>query len=90
MSEDFRFNLLKTDGKARRGEITMPRGTVRTLAFMPVRDSRHGQGDVSRSSARGRADIILGNNYHLMLRPSRSGSRGSEACMNLRDGRTRS
>ena len=36
MSDEFRFNLIATDGKARRGEITMPRGTVRTPAFMPV------------------------------------------------------
>ena len=36
MSENFEFKLIATDGMARRGEITMPRGTVRTPAFMPV------------------------------------------------------
>ena len=36
MNSEFKFTLLKTDGKARRGEITMPRGTIRTPAFMPV------------------------------------------------------
>ncbi len=66
----FCFNLLNTDGKARRGEITMPRGTVRTPAFMPVGTA----GTVKAmymDQVRGvGADIILGNTYHLMLRPS--------------------
>ena len=70
MTEDFRFNLLKKDGKARRGEIAMPRGTVRTPAFMPVGTA----GTVKAmymDQVRGvGADIILGNTYHLMLRPS--------------------
>ena len=70
MTEEFRFNLLKTDGKARRGEITMPHGTVRTPAFMPVGTA----GTVKAmymDQVRGvGADIILGNTYHLMLRPS--------------------
>ena len=72
MTEDFRFNLLKTDGKARLGKITMPRGTVRTPAFMPVGTA----GTVKAmymDQVRGvGADIILGNTYHLMLRPSSS------------------
>lgn len=70
MSDDFKFTLLKSDGKARRGEITMPRGTVRTPAFMPVGTA----GTVKAlymDQVRGTgADIILGNTYHLMLRPS--------------------
>ena len=65
----FNFRLLATDGTARRGEITMPRGTVRTPAFMPV-----GTGGTVKAmymdQVRGvGADIILGNTYHLMLRP---------------------
>ena len=36
MHETFEFKLLKTDGKARRGEVSMPRGVIRTPAFMPV------------------------------------------------------
>jgi queuine tRNA-ribosyltransferase len=66
---EFSFRLLATDGRARRGEITMPRGTVRTPAFMPV-----GTGGTVKAMfmddvrATG-ADIILGNTYHLMLRP---------------------
>ena len=69
MTADFTFTLLATDGKARRGEITMPRGTIRTPAFMPV-----GTGGTVKAmymdQVRGvGADIILGNTYHLMLRP---------------------
>ncbi|MBZ9935491.1 tRNA guanosine(34) transglycosylase Tgt [Mesorhizobium sp. BR1-1-16] len=69
MSERFTFTLLKTDGMARRGEITMPRGTIRTPAFMPV-----GTAGTVKAMYPGQvrelgADIILGNTYHLMLRP---------------------
>ncbi len=69
MTADFSFRLLATDGRARRGEISMPRGVVRTPAFMPV-----GTGGTVKAMfmddvrATG-ADIILGNTYHLMLRP---------------------
>jgi queuine tRNA-ribosyltransferase len=69
MADAFSFRLLATDGAARRGEIAMPRGTVRTPAFMPV-----GTGGTVKAMymdqvrATG-ADIILGNTYHLMLRP---------------------
>jgi queuine tRNA-ribosyltransferase len=69
-SENFEFKLIATDGKARRGEITMPRGMVRTPAFMPV-----GTGGTVKAMYMDQvrdlgADIILGNTYHLMLRPS--------------------
>jgi queuine tRNA-ribosyltransferase len=69
LSDEFTFKVLATDGKARRGEISMPRGTVRTPAFMPV-----GTGGTVKAmymeQVRGvGADIILGNTYHLMLRP---------------------
>ncbi|MBB3234896.1 tRNA guanosine(34) transglycosylase Tgt [Phyllobacterium endophyticum] len=69
MNENFQFKLIATDGKARRGEITMPRGTVRTPAFMPV-----GTGGTVKAMYMDQvrdlgADIILGNTYHLMLRP---------------------
>ena len=69
IAETFGFRLIATDGKARRGEISMPRGTIRTPAFMPV-----GTGGTVKAmymdQVRGAgADIILGNTYHLMLRP---------------------
>lgn len=68
-TDTFEFKCLATDGKARRGEITMPRGTVRTPAFMPV-----GTGGTVKAMYMDQvrdlgADIILGNTYHLMLRP---------------------
>ncbi|RCS24548.1 tRNA guanosine(34) transglycosylase Tgt [Phyllobacterium salinisoli] len=69
ISKTFQFKVLATDGKARRGEITMPRGTVRTPAFMPV-----GTGGTVKAMYMDQvrdlgSDIILGNTYHLMLRP---------------------
>ncbi len=69
MTEPFSFRLLATDGAARQGEISTPRGIIRTPAFMPVATlgSIKGVGwpDVKASGA----DIVLGNTYHLMLRP---------------------
>ena len=69
MTTEFSFQLLARDGKARRGEITMPRGTIRTPAFMPV-----GTGGTVKTMYMDQvralgSDIILGNTYHLMLRP---------------------
>jgi queuine tRNA-ribosyltransferase len=69
MISEFKFTLLKTDGKARRGEVAMPRGTIRTPAFMPVGTVGTVKAmylDQVRDTG---ADIILGNTYHLMLRP---------------------
>ncbi|SDN76348.1 tRNA guanosine(34) transglycosylase Tgt [Phyllobacterium sp. OV277] len=70
MTENFEFKLIATDGKARRGEITMPRGTVRTPAFMPVGTAGTVKAMYMDQVADLGADIILGNTYHLMLRPS--------------------
>jgi len=69
MGSKFSFRLIATDGKARRGEVSMPRGTVRTPAFMPV-----GTGGTVKAMYMDQvrdlgSDIILGNTYHLMLRP---------------------
>ena len=69
MTERFSFQLLATDGKARRGEITMPRGTVRTPAFMPVGTAGTVKAMYLDQVRALGADIILGNVYHLMLRP---------------------
>jgi queuine tRNA-ribosyltransferase len=69
MTEHFQFTLQATDGNARLGEITMPRGTVRTPAFMPVGTAATVKA-MYMDQVRGTgADIILGNTYHLMLRP---------------------
>ena len=68
-NENFEFKLIATDGKARRGEITMPRGTVRTPAFMPVGTAGTVKAMYMDQVRDLGADIILGNTYHLMLRP---------------------
>ena len=66
---DFGFTLLGTDGAARRGRVTTGFGVVETPAFMPVGTAGTVKGlymDQVRDTG---ADIILGNTYHLMLRP---------------------
>jgi len=69
MTQEFSFNLLATDGAARRGEISMPRGTVRTPAFMPVGTGGTVKAMYMDQVREAGSDIILGNTYHLMLRP---------------------
>src|SRR5438270_1167217 len=69
MPQEFAFTLFATDGAARLGEIQCAHGTVRTPAFMPVGTQATVKGvHVGAVRATG-ADIILGNTYHLMLRP---------------------
>ena len=69
MSENFQFQLKKTDGDARLGEVSMPRGTIRTPAFMPVGTVGTVKAMYLDQVRESGADIILGNTYHLMLRP---------------------
>ena len=69
MSGAFSFRLMKSDGGARLGEITTAHGVIRTPAFMPVGTAATVKAVyVDQLKAAG-ADIILGNTYHLMLRP---------------------
>lgn len=63
------FELKATDGKARRGEISFPRGTIQTPAFMPVGTYGTVKGMLPRDIHEIGAEIILGNTFHLMLRP---------------------
>ncbi|MGB0668897.1 MAG: tRNA guanosine(34) transglycosylase Tgt [Porticoccaceae bacterium] len=63
------FNVSATDGKARRGELTFPRGKVQTPAFMPVGTYGTVKGMLPRDIEEIGAEIILGNTFHLMLRP---------------------
>ncbi|SEL13191.1 tRNA-guanine transglycosylase [Roseivivax marinus] len=65
----FSFRLDATDGRARTGAIDTPRGTIRTPAFMPVGTAATVKGMMPESVAETGADILLGNTYHLMLRP---------------------
>lgn len=63
------FNVSATDGKARRGEMTFPRGTVQTPTFMPVGTYGTVKGMLPRDIVEIGAEMILGNTFHLMLRP---------------------
>jgi queuine tRNA-ribosyltransferase len=65
----FTFAIDAVDGRARTGSITMKRGTVRTPAFMPVGTAATVKAMKPQDVRATGADIILGNTYHLMLRP---------------------
>jgi len=69
MSERFAFTIDSTDGAARTGSIAMRRGTIRTPAFMPVGTAATVKAMKPETVRKTGADIILGNTYHLMLRP---------------------
>ena len=69
MPDAFQFRLAATDGAARRGEIATAHGLVATPAFMPVGTQATVKGMLPEAVRAGGADIVLGNTYHLMLRP---------------------
>ena len=69
MSVANHFELLGRDGEARTGILTTPHGAVRTPAFMPVGTLGAMKGMHWREVRDAGADIVLGNTYHLMLRP---------------------
>ncbi len=66
----FGFTLEARDGRARKGVISTPRGQIRTPAFMPVGTAATVKAMMPESVAATGADILLGNTYHLMLRPT--------------------
>ncbi|MEX1056717.1 MAG: tRNA-guanine transglycosylase, partial [Natronospirillum sp.] len=63
------FTLHRTDGDARRGTLKFPRGVVETPCFMPVGTYGTVKGMLPRDIEEIGAQIILGNTFHLMLRP---------------------
>ena len=69
MSKAFSFSVAATDGPARTGTIATPRGEIRTPAFMPVGTAATVKAMLPDSVRATGADILLGNTYHLMLRP---------------------
>jgi len=77
MTKHFKFELLNTDGHARRGIVQTPRGDIQTPAFMPVGTAATVKAMMPESVAATGAEILLGNTYHLMLRP------GAERVANL-------
>src|SRR6218665_3990918 len=64
-----KFDLLKTEGRARRGQMTLNHGVVQTPIFMPVCTYGTVKGVMPRSLEEMGAQIILGNTFHLWLRP---------------------
>ncbi|WP_423142295.1 tRNA guanosine(34) transglycosylase Tgt [Parablastomonas sp. CN1-191] len=69
MTPRFSFTVTATDGAARTGAIAMRRGTIRTPAFMPVGTAATVKAMKPQTVLATGADILLGNTYHLMLRP---------------------
>src|SRR3982750_2955334 len=68
-TDHFTFKVTKTDGTARTGEILMPRGVIRTPAFMPAGTAATVKAMYPDQVKALGADVVLGNTYHLMLRP---------------------
>jgi len=77
MTNRFQFNINATDGRARTGIINTPKGEIRTPAFMPVGTAATVKAMMPENVRATGADILLGNTYHLMLRP------GAERVHNL-------
>jgi len=69
MTDTFKFELLGTDSKARRGRVHTAHGAINTPAFMPVGTAATVKAMMPESVAETGAEILLGNTYHLMLRP---------------------
>jgi len=69
MKNKMKYELINTNGKARRGRLTFERGTVETPAFMPVGTYGTVKGMKTEEVSDTGAEIILGNTFHLMLRP---------------------
>ena len=69
MADDFTFKVAHADGQARSGEIRNPRGVIRTPAFMPVGTAATVKAMYPDQVKALGADVVLGNTYHLMLRP---------------------
>ena len=69
MSKSFLFKLIATDGAARRGKFATPHGVVQTPAFMPVGTQATVKGIMPDDVRATGTEIVLGNTYHLMLRP---------------------
>jgi queuine tRNA-ribosyltransferase len=70
MGARFSYQVKATDGLARTGVISTPRGEIRTPAFMPVGTAATVKAMMPESVRATGADILLGNTYHLMLRPT--------------------
>ena len=70
MTQRFEFHVNATDGNARTGLVSTPKGDIRTPAFMPVGTAATVKAMMPENVRATGADILLGNTYHLMLRPT--------------------
>ena len=77
MANRFKFSVSNYQGRARSGVVSTPRGDIRTPAFMPVGTAATVKAMMPESVRATGADVLLGNTYHLMLRP------GAERVYNL-------
>ena len=77
MANRFKFSVSNYHGRARSGVVSTPRGDIRTPAFMPVGTAATVKAMMPESVRATGADVVLGNTYHLMLRP------GAERVYNL-------
>ena len=77
MAQEFSFRIDGRDGAARQGVLSTAHGEIRTPAFMPVGTAGTVKAMLPESVAETGADVVLGNTYHLMLRP------GAEAVARL-------
>ena len=77
MATRFKFSVSNYQGRARSGVVSTPRGDIRTPAFMPVGTAATVKAMMPESVRATGADVLLGNTYHLMLRP------GAERVYNL-------
>ena len=69
LGEGFSFELITQNDKARLGKISTPRGIINTPAFMPVGTQGTIKGIFTDDIVKTNTQIILGNTYHLLLRP---------------------
>ena len=69
LGKEFSFELIAQDDKARLGKIITPRGTIDTPVFMPVGTQGTVKGILTDDIVKTNTQIILGNTYHLLLRP---------------------
>ena len=84
MATGISFNVTATDGAARTGVISTPRGQIRTPAFMPVGTAGTVKAMLPDSVAATGADILLGNTYHLMLHQRPEFLDGVRRCLQRR------
>ena len=81
-----KFNLLNKSDFARRAELEFARGNIQTPAFMPVGTNGTVKGMTVEDLESTNSEIILGNTFHLMLRPGDEAIRDLEDCINFLTG----